>query len=230
MKKILIFGAGSDLICELINTISLANNDVSITFISSSLSTKRKFKFLQCKNNFIHINYKNNFEKQLSKILKNQKFDDIYIPNGYLPTANSLAEIRKSLFINYFIPYRIINSIIKYHKNQHVRVVSFSSPASDRPRKSNFVYGSHKAMLDFAIEGLRMLYPNITFVIVKPGPTETKMTKNLLGFKHNKIKVAKSLYWQLHLGMRNIYAPFYWKLIMIIIKLIPNKIFRFLNL
>jgi len=229
MIKILVFGAGSDLICELIKKIYNTNKEASFTLISSSSSIKKKYSFLKGSAVFLNINYKDDLEQKLSVILKSQYFNDIYIANGYLPTSNNMSEINKSLQINYVIPHKLINMIINIYKEQRFRIIYFSSPASDRPRKSNYIYGSHKALVDFTINGLRLLNPKISFVIVKPGPTETKMTKNYLGFKHKQNTVVKSLYWQLKFGMKDIYAPIYWKLIMIIIKLIPNRIFKFIN-
>jgi len=229
MKKILVFGAGSDLIFELIRMISLSDKDLSFTFISSNLSNKKKYSFLKCKTEFLIIDYNDNFENKVSSFLENEKYDEIYIPNEYLPSSNSSSETNRSLLINYLVPIRIINLIVHHYKGQGTRIISFSSPAADRPRKSNFVYGSHKALLEFTIKGLRLNYPNISFVIVKPGPTKTKMTKNYLGFKHNKSTVLKSLFLQLNLGFENIYAPFYWRLIMTVIILIPNRIFKYLK-
>ena len=230
MKNILIIGASSDLIVELIKIINTSSNDLCITVLSSSLSIEDKFSFLNCKLQFYKINYDRDIKTQFSKIVKSNKFDDIYIPNGYLPVSNSTDEINKSLHINYVLPYLFIKLIIDHNKNNKIRIITFSSPASDRPRKSNFIYGSHKAALDFTINGLRLMYSNISFVIIKPGPTNTKMTKNYSGFKHKKNTVAKSIYWQLCLGIENIYAPIYWRLFMIIILLIPNKIFKFLKI
>ena len=230
MKNILVIGASSDLIVELIKIINSSSNDLCITLLSSCLSTEDKFSFLKCKFQFYKINYDCDFKTQLSKIIKSKKFDDIYIPNGYLPVSNSIDEINKSLHINYSLPHIFIRLIIDHNKNEKMRIITFSSPASDRPRKSNFIYGSHKGALDFMIKGLRLKYPNISFVIIKPGPTNTKMTRNYLGFKHNKNTVAKSVYWQLSLGLENIYAPLYWRVIMIIILLIPNKIFKHLKI
>ncbi len=42
-------------------------------------------------------------------------------------------------------------------------------------------------------------------------------------------KIAKIIYKKLKLGQDIIYAPYFWKLIMLIIKIIPEKLFKKLN-
>jgi decaprenylphospho-beta-D-erythro-pentofuranosid-2-ulose 2-reductase len=63
----------------------------------------------------------------------------------------------------------------------HGVIVVLSSVAGERPRKSNFVYGSSKAGLDAFAQGLgdALVGSGVRVLIVRPGFVHTKMTEGL---------------------------------------------------
>ena len=114
-------------------------------------------------------------------------------------------------------------------------IVAVSSVAGDRGRKRNYTYGSAKAALTTYLSGLRnRLSPkNVHVMTVIPGFVETKMTKNLdlpglitvsPGY------VAKKIYKMHQKRVDEFYVPGYWYFIMTFIKLIPEKMFKKLNI
>jgi hypothetical protein len=228
MKKILVIGSGSDIAVELVKKIH-HEEDAYFTLISSDNLTNKKYSFLNGNFFFKKINYEKNIKIFFLSVFKKNIFNEIFILNGYLPKNSADAEQTKSLAINFTQSVKLLSLITDFYKNNKLKVVVFSSPAADRPRKINFIYGSHKKALEFHLSGLRLLFSRIHFVIVKPGPTQTKMTNTLKGFKHKPQTVAKSIYWQLKLGFDTIYSPFFWRLIMFFISMIPKKIFKHLN-
>lgn len=109
-----------------------------------------------------------------------------------------------------------------------------SSVAGDRGRQSNYVYGTAKAGLSVFLQGLRnRLYrANVNVLTIKPGFVDTPMTVN---FKKGLLWsspqfVAKNIVHAINKKRSVIYTPFFWRYIMMVIKSIPENIFRRLSL
>lgn len=109
-----------------------------------------------------------------------------------------------------------------------------SSVAGDRGRKSNYVYGSAKAAISAFTSGLRQrLYHHGVFVVtIKPGFVDTPMTAS---FKKGALwasseTVGKQIARALIRGTPVLYTPGFWRLIMFIIRAIPEFVFRRLAL
>lgn len=114
-------------------------------------------------------------------------------------------------------------------------LIGISSVAGDRGRGSNYIYGSAKAGLSAFLSGLRnRLYPyNVNVITVKPGYVLTKMTSNMKLAKvltTNPEKVANIIYLAYKNKKNIIYVNPLWKYIMLIIKSIPENIFKKINL
>ncbi|WP_230659428.1 SDR family NAD(P)-dependent oxidoreductase [Psychrobacter sp. I-STPA10] len=114
-------------------------------------------------------------------------------------------------------------------------IVVLSSVAGDRGRQSNYVYGCSKGMLSIFLQGLRnrLVNQNIHVMTVKPGFVDTEMTKDI----QNKgilwaqpDSVARSIIKALKKKKDIVYIPWFWQWIMLIIKVIPEKIFKRLSL
>ena len=110
------------------------------------------------------------------------------------------------------------------------------SVAGDRARKSNYIYGSAKAMVASYVEGLqhRFAGTNIHIVLIKPGPTDTPMARNMKGgsLKLAPVSdVAKAIVRGIERKKTTtIYVPGKWQLIMGVIKCIPQFIFNKMNI
>jgi len=114
-------------------------------------------------------------------------------------------------------------------------MIVLSSVAGDRGRQSNFIYGSAKAGLTAYLSGLRnYLYAKKVHVItVKPGFMETKMTEGLpLNPKLTATpkEAANGIYSAYKNGRNVVYILPIWGFIMLIIRNIPEFIFKKLNL
>jgi decaprenylphospho-beta-D-erythro-pentofuranosid-2-ulose 2-reductase len=113
-------------------------------------------------------------------------------------------------------------------------LVAVSSVAGDRGRASNYVYGTAKSALNTFLEGLRYrLYPKGVHVLtVKPGFVDTPMTAHMrkgLLFASPE-KVGRDVVRAIERGKSVIYTPRFWRWIMLVIKMIPQRIFRKLKL
>ncbi len=110
-----------------------------------------------------------------------------------------------------------------------------SSVAGDRGRESNYLYGSAKAAVSTFCDGLRMRLAGhgIHVTDVRPGMVDTDMTRNmdLPGILvASPEEVAATIVRAIERKKAVVYAPGYWALIMLIIKLIPRSIFKRLKL
>ena len=113
-------------------------------------------------------------------------------------------------------------------------IIGISSVAGDRGRRSNFVYGSAKAGLSAFLSGLRnRLAGKIHVITVKPGFVATRMTA---GMKQPPIltaqpeEVAEAVFNAQVEGRDIVYVRPIWRFIMLIIRLIPEKLFKRLSL
>lgn len=114
-------------------------------------------------------------------------------------------------------------------------IIGISSVAGDRGRKANYIYGSSKAGLITYLSGLRnRLYASkINVLTVKPGFVYTKMTQGLDLPKlltARPEEVACDIYYAQQRGKNVLYTKSIWRLIMFIIKLVPEWKFKTMNI
>ena len=113
-------------------------------------------------------------------------------------------------------------------------IAAISSVAGDRGRRSNYVYGSAKGGLALFLQGLRSrLYPaGVQVITIKPGPVRTPMTDQLADSIHlaDPRQVASDIVRALAGRSRDIlYTPAIWRYIMLVVRLIPETIFKRLS-
>lgn len=115
-------------------------------------------------------------------------------------------------------------------------LVVIGSVAGDRGRRANYIYGAAKSGLATLIEGIahRFASAGPRAAIVKPGPTITPMTE---GFASRKgllwatpERVAAIVRRAADKGGPVVYAPWFWRWIMLAIRLVPAPIFNRLDI
>lgn len=114
-------------------------------------------------------------------------------------------------------------------------IIGISSVAGERGRASNYIYGASKAGLTAYLSGLRnRLYSSgVKVLTILPGFVNTKMTIHLELPKPLLAEpeaVAKLVLKGFQRKKDILYAKPVWKWIMLIIKLLPEFIFKRLNL
>lgn len=110
-----------------------------------------------------------------------------------------------------------------------------SSVAGDRGRPSNYLYGAAKAAVSTFCEGLRarMYKVGVHVITIKPGFVNTPMTQGLslpAVLVAEPDQVARRILGGIERKVDTLYAPGFWALIMLVIKCIPQSIFKRLNL
>jgi decaprenylphospho-beta-D-erythro-pentofuranosid-2-ulose 2-reductase len=137
---------------------------------------------------------------------------------------------------NYTGAVSILNVIAKYYITQkNGTIIGISSVAGDRGRASKLIYASAKAAFTVYLAGLRnkCYGEKVHVMTVKPGFVYTKMTENqpLPKLITSTPEQVADIIYSAHLRKRNvIYVKWFWRYIMLIIKIIPEFQFKKMKL
>jgi len=165
--------------------------------------------------------------------------DTVLIAYGTLAnqemSASSYENTLKELQINCLSVISLLTILANLFEEQGSGSIAvISSPAGDRGRQSNYIYGTAKGALSIFLQGLRnrMAKSNVHILTIKPGFVDTPMTKDFKkGFLWVSPEViSKGIYKAIKKKKEVVYLPFFWLFIMLIIKSTPEKIFKHLKL
>lgn len=126
----------------------------------------------------------------------------------------------------------LLGNAFEQQRSGTIAVVS--SVAGDRGRRSNYVYGAAKGALSLFLQGLRarLSKAGVRVVTIKPGMVDTPMTahlrKNFLFASPER--VGLDIYMAMQKGRDVVYTPWYWAIIMFVLRAIPERIFKRLPL
>jgi decaprenylphospho-beta-D-erythro-pentofuranosid-2-ulose 2-reductase len=114
-------------------------------------------------------------------------------------------------------------------------IIGISSVAGDRGRASNYVYGSAKAGLTAFLSGLRnrLATAKVRVITVKPGFVDTSMTAGMTlpkALTAQPEEVARRVFRAEQMGSDVVYVRPVWRLIMLCIRLTPERLFKRLRL
>jgi hypothetical protein len=168
-----------------------------------------------------------------------QGLDAALIAHGTLPdqtlVENDLAALREAIDANYLSSVSLAMQLAGVFEKQRSGVLAIiGSVAGDRGRRSNYVYGSAKAALATFVAGLRLrlLPARVQVVLIKPGWVSTPMTERLhQNFLYiSAEKAGRGVHKAMMSRTAVVYLPWYWKWIMTMIRIVPERIFAKLNL
>lgn len=105
------------------------------------------------------------------------------------------------------------------------------SVAGDRGRGSNYVYGASKAGLGALVEGIahRLARTGARAVLIKPGFVDTPMTAGVARkgpLWARPEAVARTIVGSADRGGPVVYAPAFWRAIMLVVRNVPSAIFH----
>ncbi len=160
---------------------------------------------------------------------------------GYLgnqATAQTdFAEAEKIIATNYVGAVSILSIIANEFeaREQEGCIIGISSVSGERGRGSIYTYGSAKAGLTAYLSGLRnrLAKSDVQVITVKPGFIRTKMTADLKLpplITATPQQVARAIYKAQQSGRDVVYTLWMWRFIMLIIRAIPEPIFKRLSL
>ncbi|OED47356.1 SDR family oxidoreductase [Leisingera sp. S232] len=110
-------------------------------------------------------------------------------------------------------------------------IVGVSSVAGDRGRASNYVYGAAKAGFTAFLSGLRnrLARQGVQVITVKPGFVATRMTEGLdlpRALTAAPEEVAEAILHAVERGRDVVYVRPVWRMIMAIIRILPERLFK----
>ena len=158
-----------------------------------------------------------------------------YMPDQTRAQADS-HETRRTIDINFTGAVSVLELFASaFEKRRGGFIAALSSCAGERGRASNYAYGCAKAGLTAYLSGLRnRLYSsNVQVTTVKPGFMDTKMT---YGMNLPKVLVASpeqaaAAMWNAIKARKDeVYVLWFWRYIMLVIRHIPEFIFKRLHM
>lgn len=233
-KTVLILGANSDVAKQCIKQYI----QKGFSIMAASRNTKSLELFIE----------ENHLEKSKITVLKfdaedfdshHQFYNQLPIkPHVVVYAAGFLVENEKALqdfkgtqqmmIVNYMGAVSILNIIATDESNKSLeRIIGLSSLSGVRGRKSNFVYGSTKAAFTTYLAGLRqeLAERNVKVNVLVSGYINTKINA---GLELNKNLLMEPDYVAKHIvnagNSFTIVPNFKWKLIYLILKVLPESL------
>jgi short-subunit dehydrogenase len=164
---------------------------------------------------------------------------NVYLAFGSMPAQSEIdadpAALAQTLDVNFAAPVALLHRLMPVlEAGPGGAIVALGSVAGDRGRLKNYVYGAAKAGLHAYLQGLRArgARSGVHVVTVKPGFVDTAMTWGLPGmFLVASPDAIAAACMRAVAGKRDVvYAPFFWWGIMAVIRHIPERIFKKLNI
>jgi short-subunit dehydrogenase len=145
---------------------------------------------------------------------------------------NSIETMRREFDVNGVSVMALLTILAnRFEARRQGTLAVISSVAGDRGRQSNYVYGSAKAAVSTFLGGLRqrLAKSNVDVLTIKPGFVDTPMTaaipnKGALWARPDR--VASGIVRAIDKRRSVVYLPWFWALIMFVIRHIPEPIFK----
>ncbi len=138
---------------------------------------------------------------------------------------------RQMLEVNLIGAFAWLNPVAElFQAARRGQIVGISSVAGDRGRVGNPGYNTSKAGLTTYLEALRnrLTRRGVNVLTVKPGFVETDMLKaaQKVMFAISAEKAAEDIYAAIQRRRQQIYTPWFWSWIMLVIRNVPSVLFR----
>ena len=243
-NKLLILGAKSDIGLALAYTYAQKDYDLI-------LAARHAEKYLSSLQSDISIKFNVNVQLvdfDAEDFISHQSFyhsinvkpSEVIVLFGYMNdneiVEKNQIEFLRTLNVNFVGAANITNIIAQdFMKKKAGTIIGISSVAGERGRQSNYIYGASKAGFSVYLDGLRnrLSLHNVHVMTVKPGFVHTKMTENL---NLPKLLTVSPEYFAIKLfkasqkKKNTLYINWFWRYIMLIIKNIPEFIFKKLKI
>jgi short-subunit dehydrogenase len=138
---------------------------------------------------------------------------------------------RQMIEVNFLGAVAWLNPVAEmFQSAERGQIVGISSVAGDRGRVGNPGYNASKAGLSAYLEGLRnrLTRHGVNVITVKPGFVRTEMLKAAQKpmFPISPEKAAEDIYGAMRARKQQIYTPWFWNWIMLVVRNIPSVVFR----
>lgn len=245
MKKVLIIGATSAIAEATARSFASRGNHLFLLArnaerLDSLLKDLRVRGAGSAQGSVFDANALHDHERLLSEAMDTLGgLDIVLIAHGTLgdqkACESSVESTLQELQTNALSVIALLTRLANHFERQgHGSIAVISSVAGDRGRQSNYVYGTAKGALSLFLQGLRnrLNRSGVQVLTIKPGFVDTPMTA---AFPKGPLwaspeKVAGDILSALDKRRDVIYTPGFWRLIMLIIRSVPEAIFKRLSL
>jgi len=165
--------------------------------------------------------------------------DVALIAYGTLPDQaacqTSFELTRRELDVNFVSVVSFLTALANYFERRRSGTIAvLTSVAGDRGRQSNYVYGAAKGAVTLVMQGLRnrLSTSGVNVVTIKLGRVDTPMTVDFeKGLSWAKSQaVAPGICRAIERGTDVAYVPGYWRIVMLVLRAIPEAWFKRLRL
>jgi decaprenylphospho-beta-D-erythro-pentofuranosid-2-ulose 2-reductase len=155
----------------------------------------------------------------------------LLVAHGVISDKKDCDTALESFNVNVTSIITLLHKLIPYYeKRRQGTIAVISSVAGDRIRAQVHLYGAAKAGLSAYLQGLRQrLFPHHVHVLtIKPGPVNTPMTQGTYpeAILADPEKVALDIIKAIDKRRNTVYTPGIWRWIMLIIRLIPEALWK----
>jgi NAD(P)-dependent dehydrogenase (short-subunit alcohol dehydrogenase family) len=156
-------------------------------------------------------------------------FGELPTPDGPPPTW---PEARRTIDVNFSSAVALLEPAAAVLETQgHGFILALSSVAGLRGRRSNYLYGASKAALTVFLEGLahRLAPRGVRVKIALLGYVQSRMSQGVpmpALLQTSPEAAARKILRFLHSSAQCAYIPWFWQPIMMVIRLLPTRIFN----
>jgi short-subunit dehydrogenase len=164
--------------------------------------------------------------------------DIVLVAHGFLPDQAaceaSVSHTIDAINVNALSHISLLTLLANRLESQgHGTLAVISSVAADRGRKSNYVYGSAKALVATFCSGLMHRFggSKVNILTIKPGLVITPMTEDFdkTAIWASAPQVAREIVSAVASRKTLLYTPSFWRFVMAAIRMLPDSVFRRLN-
>ncbi|GJM07132.1 MAG: short-chain dehydrogenase [marine bacterium B5-7] len=150
-------------------------------------------------------------------------------------TEGSTEKTLQNIYRNYAGVVTITDRLSEFFRARKSGFIAgISSISGDRGRKKNYHYGAAKAGMSVYLDGLRNACFNdkVHVLTIKPGFVDTPMTFGKVDspLTAKPAYVAKTIIRAIEKEKNTLYTPWFWRWIMLVIKCIPEVLFKRMSL
>jgi short-subunit dehydrogenase len=152
--------------------------------------------------------------------------------------AHEWAKSKATIDGNYTAAVSVIIIAAEYYQTRETArrgwICVISSVAGDRGRAGNYIYGSAKSAVSVYAQGLRqrLAASGTSVTTVKPGPLDTGMTWGMdkLPLLAAPESAARDIVRAVRRRADIVYTPAPWRVIMLLLSVVPEKLWKKLKL
>lgn len=245
MKKVLIIGATSAIAQAAARLFAaegdclflVARDEEKLRAITDDLASRGATMASACVMDALDYGRHRNLIDEAESALDG--LDAVLIAHGTLPDQHACEQsfdlTKNELEINCLSTLSLLTHLANYFERKKSGTIAvISSVAGIRGRQSNYVYGTAKGAVSIFLQGLRnrLHKSGVRVIDFKPGFVDTPMTaqfrKGLLWASPDR--VARDIHGAIGNKDNVVYVPRFWRWIMLVIRLLPERQFKKLKL